>query len=72
MLCGYVETVGDDAVKSWLSDAAAEDDKFRASLFPAVAPLYSELGQSLLKTSMHGELQWLLLDTSRESEIESI
>jgi hypothetical protein len=72
MLCGYVKTVVDDTVKSWLSDDATEDDKFRASVFPAVAPLYSELGQSLLKTSTHSELQWLLLDTSRESEIESI
>ena len=72
MLCSYVETVVDDAAKSWLSDDATEDDKFRASLFPAVAPLYSELGQSLLKTSTHSELQWSLLDTSRESEIESI
>ena len=57
MLCGYVETVVDDAAKSWLSDDATEDDKIRASLFPAVAPLYSKLGQSLLKTSTHGELQ---------------
>ena len=72
MLCGYVETVVDDAVKSLLSDDATEDDKFPASLFPAVAPLYSELGQSLLKTSTHSELQWSLLDTSHESEIESI
>ncbi len=72
MLRGYVETVVDDAVKSWLSDNATEDDKFRASLFPAVTPLYSKLGQSLLKTSTHSELQWSLLDTSHESEIESI
>ena len=72
MLCGYVETVVDDAVKSWLSDDVTEDDKFRASLFPAIAPLYSELGQSLLKTSTHSELQWSLLDTSCESEIQSI
>ena len=72
MLCSYVETVVDDATKSWLSDDATEDDKIRASLFPAVAPLYYELGQSLIKTSTHSELQWSLLDISRESEIESI
>ena len=59
-------------MKSWLSHDATEDDKFCESLFPAVAPLYSELGQLLLKTSTHSELQWSLLDTSRKSEIESI
>ena len=65
MLCDYVETVVDVAVKRWLSD-----DKFCPSLVPAVAPIYSELGQRLLKTSTHNELQWALLDTSRKSEIE--
>ena len=41
-------------------------------LFPAVAPLYSELGKLFLKTSTYNELQWLLLDSSHESDIESI
>ena len=45
MLCQYLETVVDFAVKKWLPDDATYDEKFCASLFPAVAPLYSKLGK---------------------------
>ena len=72
MLCHYLETIVDDAVKKWLPDDSTDDEKFSASLFPAVAPLYSELGKSLLKTSTDNELQSLLLDTSCKSDNESI
>ena len=72
MLCHYLETIVDDTVKKWLPDDSTDDEKFSASLFPAIAPLYSELGKLFLKTSTYNELQWLLLDTSHESDIESI
>ena len=61
----------DVAVKKWLPDDSMDDEKFSASLFPAVAPLYSELGKLLLKTSTDNELQLSLLDTSHKSDIES-
>ena len=48
MLCQYLETVVDKELKKWLPDDATDDEKFRASLFPVVAPLYSELGKSFL------------------------
>ena len=72
MLCQYLETIVYVAVKKWLPDDSTDDEKFSASLFSAVAPLYSKLGKSLLKTSTYNELQWLLLDTSHKSDIESI
>jgi hypothetical protein len=72
VLCHYLETVVDDAVKKWLPDDPTDDEKFSASLFPVVTPLYSELGKLLLKTSTDNELQLSLLDTSHESDIESI
>ena len=64
MLCGYVETVVDDAVKSWLSDDAC---KFVSCGCPIIFRAWA----IVTKTSMQGELQWSLLDTSRKSEIES-
>ena len=72
MLCSYVETIVDVAVKKWLPDDLMDDEKFSACLFPAVAPLYSKLGKLFLKTCTHNELQWLLLDTNHEYDIESI
>ena len=72
LLCQYLETVVDVTVKKWLPDDSTDDENFSASLFPAVDPLYSELGKSFLKTSTYNELQWSLLDTSHESSIESI
>ena len=72
MLCQYLETVVDVAEKKWLPDDSMEDDKFGAKVFPVVVPLYSKLGISFLKTSANNELQWSLLDTSHESDIESI
>ena len=48
MLCQYPETVVDKELKKWLPDNATDDEKFHASLFSAVAPLYSELGKSFL------------------------
>ncbi len=48
MLCQCLETVVDKELKKWLPDDATDNEKFRASIFPAVAPLYSELGKSFL------------------------
>ncbi len=48
MLCQYLETVVDKELKKWLPDDATDNKKFRASIFPAVASLYSELGKSFL------------------------
>ena len=45
MLCQYLEIVVDVTVKKWLPDNATDDDKFRASVFPVVTSLYSELGK---------------------------
>ena len=72
MLWQYLETIVDVAVNKWLPDDVTDDEKFHASLFPAVAPLYSELGESFLSSSRNNELQWLLLDTSCESDMKSI
>ena len=69
MFCQYLETVVDAEVKKLLPDDATDDEKFHASLFPVVAPLYSELGKSFLSTSTYNELQWSLLDTSCKSDI---
>ena len=41
-------------------------------MFPAFAPLYSELGKSLLSTRIYNEWQRLLLDTSRKFDTESM
>jgi hypothetical protein len=60
MLCQYLETVVDEELKKWLPDDATDDEKFRASLFPTVAPLYSELGKTFLNISTCNELQWSL------------
>jgi hypothetical protein len=59
-------------VNKWLPDDVTNDEKFCASLFPAVTPLYSEMGKLFLSTSIYNKLQWSLLDTSRESDMESI
>ena len=72
MLCQYLENVVDVAVNKWLLDDTTDDEKFHASLIPAVAPLYSKLGKLFLSTSTYNELQWLLLDTSCKSDMESI
>ena len=58
MLCQHLETVVDVAVNKWLPDDVTYYEKFHASLFPAVAPLYSELGKLFLSTSTYNELQW--------------
>jgi hypothetical protein len=72
MLCQYLETVVDVAVNKWLPYDATDDEKFRASSSPAVTSLYSKLGKSFLSTCTYNELQWSLLDTSHESDKESI
>ena len=72
MLCQYLETVIDVAVNKWLPADVTDDEKFHASLFPAVAPLYSRLGKLFLSSSAYNELQWSLLDTNHESDMESI
>jgi hypothetical protein len=72
MLCQHLETIVDVAVNKWLQDDVTDDEKFHASLFPAVAPLYSKLGISFLCTTTCDELQWSILDTSCKSDMESI
>ncbi len=62
----------DVVMKNCLPDNAADDEILSASLFPAFAPLYSELGISIFSECLNNELQWSLLDTSHESDIESI
>ncbi len=64
MLCQYLETIVDVAVNKWLPEDMTDDEKFHASLFPVVAPLYSKLGKLILSTSTYNALQWSLLDTS--------
>ena len=71
MLCQYLETVVDEESKKWLPDDATDDEKFRASLFPAVAPLYSELGKSFLNISTYNELQWSLVDINNQTGLET-
>ena len=53
MLCQYLETIVDVAVNKWQPDDMTDDEKFHASLFPAVAPLHSKLGKSFLSTSTY-------------------
>jgi hypothetical protein len=72
MLCQYLETIVHSAMEKFLPDDAADDEIFSASLFPAVAPLHSALGKSLLSSSTNNEFQWSLLDTSHESDTESM
>ena len=72
MLCQYLESILDVEMENLLSDDSADDKIFSASLFPAFTPLYSELGKSFLSSSTYNEFQWSLLDTSRESDIESM
>ncbi len=60
MLCQYQETVVDKELEKLLPDDATDNEKFRASLFPVVAPLYSELEKSFLYISTYNELQWSL------------
>jgi hypothetical protein len=72
MLCQYLETILDFAMEKFVPDDTADDEIFSASLFPAFAPLYSELGKSLLSSSTYNEFQWSLLDTSCKSETESM
>ena len=72
MLCQYLETILDVAMKKFLPDNASDDEIFSASLFPAFAPLYYELGISILSECLNNELQWSLLDTSREFDTESM
>ena len=67
MLCQYLETVVDKELKKWLPDEATDNEKFRASLFPAVAQLYSELGKSFLNISTYNELQWSLVDINNQT-----
>ena len=72
VLCQYLETVVDIAVNKWLPDDVTDDEKIRASLFPVVTPLYSEQGKSFLSTRTYNEMQWSLLHTRQESDMESI
>lgn len=67
MLCQYLETVVDRELKKWLPDDATDEEKFRVSLFPAVAPMYAELGKSFLHISTYNELQWSLLDINNQT-----
>ena len=72
MLCQYRETVVDKELEKWLPDDATDDEKFHASLFPAVAPLYAELGKSFLHISTYNELQWSLVDINNQTGLESL
>ena len=58
-------------MEEFLPDDTADDEIFSASMFPAFAPLYSELGKSLLSTSTY-KWQSSLLDTSHEFDTESV
>ena len=71
MLCHYLENVVHSAMEELLSDDAADDEIFSASMFPAFALLYSELGKSLISGSTNDDLQWSLLDTNRELDRDS-
>ena len=71
MLCQYWETVVDKKLEKWLPDNATDDKKFRASLFPVVAPLYAELGKSFLHISTYNELQWSLVDINNQTGLET-
>ena len=71
MLCQYLETVVDKELKRWLPDDTTDDEKFHASLFPAVAPLYAELGKSFLNISTYTELQWSLVDINNQTGLET-
>ncbi len=70
MLCQYLETVVDRELKKWLPDDATDKEKFRVSLFPAVAPMYAELGKSFLHISTYNELQWSLVDINNQTGLE--
>ena len=72
MLCQYLETVVDEELKKWLPDDATVDETFRASLFPAVAPLYAKLGKSFLHISTYNELQWSLVDIKTQTGLETL
>ena len=67
MLCQYWETVVDKELEKWLPDNATDDEQFRVSLFPAVAPFYAELGKSFLHVSTYNELQWSLVDINNQT-----
>ena len=71
MLCRYQEIVVDKELKKWLPDNATDEEKFRASLFPVVAPLYSEHGKSFLNISTYNELQWSLVDINNQTGLET-
>ena len=70
MLCQYLETVVGKELEKWLPDDATDDEKFHASLSPAVAPLYAELGKSFLHVSTYNELQWSLVDINNQTGLE--
>ena len=72
MLCQYGETVVDKELEKWLPDDATDDEKFHASLFPVVAPLYAELGKSFLHVSTYNELQWSLVDINNQTGLETL
>ena len=72
MLCQYLETIVHSAMEEILPDDTADDEIFSASMFPAFAPLYSELRKSLISGSTNDDLQWSLLDTSHELDTESM
>ena len=64
MLCQYLETIVDVVVSRWRPDNATDNEKFHASLLPAITPLYSKLGKLFLSTRTYNQMQWLLLYTS--------
>ena len=68
MMCQYLETILDVTMENFLPDDAADDEIFSVSLFPSFAPLYSELGKSLLSTRIYNDFQWSLYDTSCKSD----
>jgi hypothetical protein len=72
MLCQYQETVVDKELEKLLPDDATDNEKFRASLFPVVAPIYAELGKSFLHISTYNELQWLLVDINNQTGLETL
>ena len=53
MMRQYLETILAVAMEMFLPKDTADDEIFSASLFPAFAPLYSELGKSLFSISTY-------------------
>ena len=71
MLSQYRETVVYKELEKWITHDATDNDKFHVNLFPAVAPLYAELGKSFLNISTYNELQWSLVDINNQTGLET-